>query len=506
MYAKIVSATLKGIEGIPVRVETDLSAGLPAFLLVGLPSTSIREAGERIHRAIANSGYSFPEKKITVNLSPANQRKEGTQFDLPIALAILAADGKIPRDMLKGCAFLGELSLDGKIYPIRGALPLAAGLRKKNIRRIYLPAGNADEVSLLSDMEIHPVRSLAELAEELRSGVIAEGMQFAGPHPEEPRERNLPDFGDVRGQETAKRALEVAAAGNHPILLSGPPGSGKTMMVRCLPGILPELTDDERLEVTMLYSVAGELTGKSGYIRERPFREPHHTVPVTALIGGGVSPRPGEISLAHKGVLFLDEFPEYDRHVLEALREPLESKRIVLTRLQETIAYPADFLLAAACNPCPCGFAGDPEIACTCTPGEIRRYRSRLSGPIMDRIDLQIDVSRVKYRDLSLKADVRPRTTEEMRKTVLRAVEIQEARYAGRRTKRNAQLTAREIKQFCKPTPAGEALLESAFGRLHLSARSYGKLLKVARTVADIENVETIDARHIAEALRYRTE
>jgi magnesium chelatase family protein len=504
MYAKIISATLKGIEGIPVRVETDLSAGLPAFLLTGLPSTSIREAGERIHRAIANSGYSFPEKKITVNLSPANQRKEGTQFDLPIALGILAADGKIPAAMLKGCAFLGELSLDGKIYPIRGALALAAGLRKKGIRRIYLPEGNAEEVSLLEDIAVYPVRSLAELAEDLKNGVVPEGARLETAPVE--ADAALSDFADVRGQEAAKRAFEVAAAGNHAILLSGTPGSGKTMMVRCLPGILPPMTPDERLEVTMLYSVAGELKGTGGYVRARPFREPHHTVPITALIGGGVSPRPGEISLAHKGVLFLDEFPEYDRHVLEALREPLESKRIVLTRLTDTVAYPSDFLLAAACNPCPCGYFGDPEIACTCSPGEIRRYRARLSGPIMDRIDLRIHVGRVKYADLSASGDAGPRSSEEMRKSVLRAVEIQNARYAGRRTKRNAELTAREIKQFCRPTAEGEALLENAFSRLRLSARAYGKILKVARTVADLENVDAIDARHIAEAIRYRTE
>ncbi|MBR5740950.1 MAG: YifB family Mg chelatase-like AAA ATPase, partial [Firmicutes bacterium] len=319
-------------------------------------------------------------------------------------------------------------------------------------------------------------------------------------------ERNIPDFADVRGQEAAKRALEIAAAGNHAILLSGPPGSGKTMMVRCLPGIMPPLSFEEQLEVTMLYSVADELKNADGYIRERPFREPHHTVPITALIGGGTSPKPGEISLAHKGVLFLDEFPEYDRHVLEALREPLESKRIVLTRLADTIAYPADFLLAAACNPCPCGFFGDPEIACTCAPGEIRRYRSRLSGPIMDRIDLQINVGRVKYGDLSSRGESAPRSSAEMRKTVLRAVEIQEERSKGRKTKRNAQLSAREIKQYCRPTADGEALLENAFSRLKLSARAYGKILKVARTVADVENVETIDARHIAEAIRYRTE
>lgn len=506
MYAKIMTGALFGMESDIIAVESDLSSGLPGIALVGLPDASVREAKERIRTAIANAGYRFPPKRITINLAPADSRKEGTHFDLPIAASILEAAGNWEQGAFSEYAMVGELSLDGRINGIRGALPLAIGLRSCGIRKMILPLENADEVSLLDDVELYPLIHLSEVE------TLACNGHLIAPYSRPPRKapadqmETAGDFADVYGQQGAKRALQIAAAAAHNLLMVGPPGAGKTMMARRLPGILPPLSYEEQLEVTKIYSIAGELPRGRGMLRERPFRAPHHTSSVAAMTGGGGKPKPGEISLAHSGVLFLDELPEFRRSVLEVLRQPLEDRRITLARASATVEYPASILLIAAMNPCPCGYLGDPFKRCSCTEYQIQQYRSRISGPLLDRIDIKIDVFPPAYEAFrwnETKQTTQPDSAA-MKAEVLKAREIQLQRYREESVLWNSELAPDLIKKYCRPDKAGQEILKQADAVYRFSARAQHKILRLSRTIADLEGTETITSRHIAEAIGYR--
>lgn len=503
MVSRVFSGTVIGIDGVLISVEVDITPGMPGFNIVGLPENAVKESRERVVPAIKNSGFQIPPRKITVNLAPADIRKEGTVFDLPIALAILKAYGFVRGDT--DYLIIGELSLDGCVREVKGVLPLALSLKKHDeMRGMILPFGNKDEASLVGDVKVFPVRNLQEAVLFINGETEIEENRFDILSVYREGQNDDVDFKDVRGQEHAKRALEVAAAGGHNVLMVGPPGSGKTMLARRLSTILPPMTLDESLETTKIHSVAGILPREKPLIAARPFRAPHHTISDVGLVGGGANPKPGEVSLAHNGVLFLDELPEFNRNVLEVLRQPLEDGHVVITRAKSSVAYPSKFMLVAAMNPCPCGFLGDPYHQCTCSYSSISKYRSRISGPLLDRIDIQIEVPALKYEHLK---DVTTGTdSRTIRERVQKAREIQLLRFNGRKgIYCNAHMDSRMIKEFCKIDEKCEEVLKRAVEKFGFSARTYFRVLKVARTIADLEGKDAIDALCIQEAVHYRT-
>ncbi len=502
MLSKVKTCYLTGLTLTMIDVEVDVSNGLPNINVVGLPDTAIRESKDRVRAAIENSGLNFPLKRITINLSPAHIKKEGSHFDLPIALGLLAASMQIPSEILESTLVLGELSLDGKTNRVNGVLPMLLEMHNKHIKKVIIPYENLEEAKIVDNIEIIPVRTLNDIVLHFKGKKVLNTYKepFEYSYNEE---TGLENFKDLRGQENLKRALEIAASGNHNLLVIGPPGSGKTMAARRFPSILPKLTFHEALEITKIYSIAGLLDAHEGLVCNRPFRSPHHTSSKVAITGGGRTPKPGEVSLSHCGVLFLDELPEFSRSLLEVLRQPLEDKVIHISRANGSYTYPADFMLLAAMNPCPCGYYGtEGGQQCNCTPNQINRYINRISGPLLDRIDILVETSAVRYEDLTDNRQVE--SSEEIRKRVETARKIQLRRYKNTKYLFNSQLNKAAIDEYCVLSPTARQLMNIAFDKMNLSARGYSRILKVARTIADLDGKDVICEKHLAEALQYR--
>jgi magnesium chelatase family protein len=501
MLARVFSCAVFGLEGIIIEVEVDTRNGMPRIIIVGLPDAAVQESRERVQSAIKNAGFFFPRKIITVNLAPASVRKAGPSFDLPIAVGVLIAAHILPSDALDDALVIGELSLDGSVRHVRGVLPMVATARAGGYKRVFVPAINAAEAALIPDVDVYPVESLGALLAHLRGETLIDAHPTVDPtsHPVQAQT----DFQEIKGQEHVKRALEVAAAGNHNMMMTGPPGAGKTLMARAIPGILPRMSIEEALDVTRVYSIADQLPPDVPFVRHRPFRAPHHTISHAGLVGGGNIPQPGEISLAHRGVLFLDELPEFGTRVLEVMRQPIEDKIVTISRAQGSLTFPANFLLLAAMNPCPCGFYGDPVRECSCSNSAVTRYQKRISGPLLDRIDIHIEVPRVDYEKLS---DTRlGESSASIQARVEAARDRQRHRFAGSASiASNADMGPAEVRQYCKLDETGDALMRTAMSQMQLSARAYHRVLKLSRTIADIAGEEMIAPAHLAEALQYR--
>lgn len=500
MFAKVKSQGLYGLSSFDVIVEADISSGLPRFDVVGLPDAAVKESRERVRASIKNCGYDFPVSRITINIAPADIKKEGPIYDLPILIAILKASGQILGD-ISDYAFIGELSLNGEIRNANGVLPMVINAKESNIGAIFVPYENAGEASVIKGIDVLPAGTIMDIIEHIA------GKKRIEPAYNEPDEQEIItddlDFADVKGQEEAKRALEIAAAGGHNCLMIGPPGTGKSMLAKRIGSILPEMSFGEKIETTKIYSVAGELTGSAKLIAKRPFRSPHHTVSAQGLTGGGSNPKPGEISLAHNGVLFMDEFPEFDRRAKESLRQPLEDGKVTITRTNGSVTYPSSLMVIAAMNPCPCGYLGHPSKQCTCTDAAKKRYQDKISGPLLDRIDIHIEVQSIDYEQLS--GQKKEERSEQIRQRVNKARAIQRKRFEGTGITCNAKMTPAATRKYCILSSDANALLKTSFDSMGLSARAYDKILRIARTVADLDNSETIEFAHIAEAIQYRS-